>query len=209
MPRSHMFEIVQAIGLYPLRYADSIFRAALAKTMEFAGRHHFDRAVSLSGDRIPPKRLQAYEEELKETDTSTPRSEHTADAGQQGQERRQRRAKQTAGEGEKGGRQAPTPHRATAWHIMALQEGSLQVRSRRRGALLLGLLTHSNEGNAYDDAVPCEFGVQCSWLCSRMRNCEEQKTGLVDLAPRSLGRCADQKVGGVIGSSQHTSQRAV
>ena len=58
-----MFEIVHAIGLYPLRYADSIFRAALSKTMEFAGRHHFDRAVSLVIE-YHPSAFRPSEEEL-------------------------------------------------------------------------------------------------------------------------------------------------
>jgi len=72
-----MFEIVHAIGLYPLRYADSIFRAALSKTMEFAGRHHFDRAVSLVIE-YHPSAFRPSEEELREMDSSrtqiTPRT---------------------------------------------------------------------------------------------------------------------------------------
>ena len=65
-----MFEIVQAIGLYPLKHADSIFRAAVAKTMELAGKYHFDRAVSLVIE-YHPSAFRPSEEEMREIENTT------------------------------------------------------------------------------------------------------------------------------------------
>ena len=59
-----MFEVVKAIGLYPLKYADSIFRNSFGRAMELAADHHFDRAVKLLVE-YHPSAFRPEEEELR------------------------------------------------------------------------------------------------------------------------------------------------
>ena len=60
-----MFETIKAIGIYPLKHADSIFRNSFEMAMELAGEHHFDKAVKLLVE-YHPSALRPNEEELRE-----------------------------------------------------------------------------------------------------------------------------------------------
>ena len=72
-----MFETVRAIGLYPLRHADSIFRSSFERVMDLSSKHHFDRAVEIAVE-YHPSAFRPTEEELREAEQSsrqaTPRS---------------------------------------------------------------------------------------------------------------------------------------
>lgn len=60
-----MFRVIEAIGMWPIKYADSIFRAAFAKTMDLASKNHFDKAVSLVME-YHPSAFRPTEEEQRE-----------------------------------------------------------------------------------------------------------------------------------------------
>jgi hypothetical protein len=62
-----MFHLIHKIGMYPTKFADSIFRNGIACVFELHGDHHFDEAVRRAIE-YKPRSFQPSDEELAYSD---------------------------------------------------------------------------------------------------------------------------------------------